>query len=135
MTLKWLYLKVEWPLKLRENQVQRPVATLLPGEAFTFRKSNGQFYKTQFEEAMTYQWKDGIIHFHRADIVEVVETLENWYDVRIEIKDAEKITEKLVHRIDTRKMNIDEVLEGINLVTNYRFEKIRKSEYTVAPKD
>ena len=109
-------------------------ATLIPGEAFTFQKSNGVYTTTQLANTAVYGWKEGIIHFHRANIEEVVEALENWYSISIQIEDNSKTYESLVHRIDTRKMDLQQVLEGISLVANYRFKKTGPYEYLVVPK-
>ncbi|MEO1261988.1 MAG: FecR domain-containing protein [Bacteroidota bacterium] len=121
---------------ITENEIERTLATLSPGEAFTFSKSSGEFSKKQFVGKASYQWQGGVIHFQKAHIQEVVETLEDWYGVSIRIAEEAKITETLVHRIDTHKLNIDEVLDGINLVANdYEFKKIKDKAYIVAPKD
>lgn len=109
-------------------------ATLTPGEAFTFLKSNGVFTTKQLTNTAVYGWKEGIIHFHRANIEEVVEALENWYSINIKIEDNSKTYESLVHRIDTRKIDLQQVLDGISLVANYRFEKTGPYEYLVVTK-
>lgn len=123
-------------VEITENEIKRTVATLSPGEAFTFSKASKVFSKKHFQVKASYQWQDGVIHFQRARIHEVVETLEDWYGVTIQIAKEDKITETLVHRINTHKLNIDEVLAGINLVANYyKFKKIKDKEYKVTPID
>jgi len=120
-------------VQLMENERVRSLDTLMPGEAFTFQKSSKEFAIKSLQDPVRYQWNDGIIRFNRASINEVVETLENWYGISITIQDRDQIHETLVHRIDTKKMTLDQVLEGINLVARYRFEKISKEEYVVKP--
>ncbi len=120
-------------VQLMEKERVRSLDTLMPGEALTFQKSSKEFVTQSLQNSVRYQWKDGIIRFRRASIDEVVETLENWYGISIIIQDRDQIHETLVHRIDTKKLTLDQVLEGINLVARYRFEKISKYEYVVNP--
>ena len=116
------------------NKGAEQLATLSPGETFLYQNSNGAFSKKQITVDSNRQFQEGIIHFRHAGIRVVVETLENWYGVQIQVQNENSITETLVHRIDTRKMGIEEVLEGISLVAGYRFEKIGENKYALVIK-
>ncbi len=120
-------------LQLKEDTLIRTLDTLKPGEAFTFRKIDQNYTTNALQDTLRYAWKDGIIRFQRADIEEVVRILEEWYGIHIQIIDKKQIHETLVHRIDTRKMTFDQVIEGIHLVARYRFEKKSKNYYIVTP--
>lgn len=117
-----------------EGQSKTEVANLSPGEAFLYKKSNGVYSKMQLGNTAIYKWNEGLIQFHRANIHEVIESLENWYNISISMEDSSRTYESLVHRIDTKKMNLEEVLEGIGLVANYQFRKIENDEYLVISK-
>ena len=122
-------------VSLKEKKEETPAIILHPGEKAQFQKSTRQLSKNQLVEKSKSKWKDGVIFFLKADINEVVITLENWYNISITIKNKAKITERLVHRIDTKKMTLKEVLYGINLVAKYQIKKIADNEYIVTPKD
>ena len=119
---------------IQQGKALYKAATLSPGEAFTFEKESGEYSTKKLASLGVYEWPEGRIRFQRASVYEVVETLENWYDISIEFQNNTSTYESLVHRIDTRKMNLDEVLEGISLVANYRFEKTGKNEYLITLK-
>jgi ferric-dicitrate binding protein FerR (iron transport regulator) len=116
---------------LQADTSLRQLASLAPGEALTFRKANGLYSKSAIISPGEYEWKNGIIEFQRAGIREVAETLEDWYGISITIPEGSSIESTLVHRINTQKLELEEILEGIALVAPYRFEKIRKNEYEV----
>lgn len=112
-----------------------PALVLLPGEKAEYIKSTHQLSKNLLVEKSQSKWKDGVILFKRADIDEVVITLEKWYDITITIDDKAKITETLVHRIDTNKMSLEEIVRGINLVAKYEIMKTDNDEYHISIKD
>jgi len=133
-TIEVVLLEGKVAVDIEKGQQVYEAITLSPGEAFTFEKVSGSFYKKALKNTGAYDWKEGVINFHRAGIDEVIQTLENWYGITISIEDSSMTYESLVHRIDTRKMNLSEVLDGIGLVANYRFKKTGNDEYLVTPK-
>lgn len=116
-----------------EKGALNQVGLLLPGEIFTFLKEDGSFFKRQFSDSAIYDWQNGIIYFQRAEISDVVRRLEDWYGITINMSEKGKMNETLVHRIDTKKMTIQQVLDGISLVSKYHFEKISDREFIVKP--
>lgn len=120
---------------LDQDTAIQQIALLQPGESFTYQKNNGQYIKANFEDTLSYLWKDGIIYFERASIKKVVEILENWYSIKINLPTHELAEETLKHKVDTRKMDIDEVIAGINLVMKkYTYVKTGSNTYTVESK-
>lgn len=119
----------------KEKKGKTPGLILQPGERAQYKKSTRQLSKNHLFEDSDSKWKDGVILFRRANIEEVVITLEEWYDVSIAIDNNAKITDALVHRIDTKKMSLEEAVNGINLVAKYEITKTENNEYFVSLKE
>lgn len=102
-----------------QNGNSESIGTIKPGEKFRYNKSAGNYHQYTFVSQAEYNWLTGIIQFEGSGTQRVAETLENWYNVSIHIDSALAQNESLFFRIDTKKMTIAEVVEGINLVTTY----------------
>lgn len=118
-----------------KDSLTMPADTLQPGEAFSFSQQLGESQTHTISTPHIYQWTGGIIRFQRASLDEVVETLQRWYGIEIRIDPGADIQQTLVHRIDTRKMTLEELLAGIDLVATYRFEKVADRTYIVKADD
>ncbi len=119
----------------KEGEAELRSLILRPGEKAQFQKSTQKLSKNRLVENSKSSWNDGIIIFQRADVDEIVATLENWYDINISIPNRERITGNLMHRINTKKMSLDEIISSINLVSKYQIIKIKDHEYEVKPKE
>jgi transmembrane sensor len=56
-----------------------------PGEQIQYRSSNQVLIKKPFDMARVAGWKDGVLFFDNADLMDVVNSLERWYGVTITI--------------------------------------------------
>jgi len=108
--------------------------TLEPGDLFAYHKIDKTHTTERFDDNAPYAWRDGIIYFYRADVHEVAQTLQNWYDVTITIEQDSSIQGTLVHKFDANELTLEQALRGISLVSNYRFEPIGKDAYRIVPK-
>lgn len=72
--------EVNQPSDLKDNPY-----LLIPGEQISYSVDAKKFEKLRNEDDEDYLWKDGIISLKHADLDEVVEKLERWYGVKIEI--------------------------------------------------
>lgn len=120
-------------IEIGPSEDRQLAASLSPGESFAYQRQTGAYEVKTVTNTEAYRWQDGIIRFQRASLREVVETLEDWYDIDIRMEAAEAIEASLVHRIDTRKLPLEEVLQGIGLVAPYHFVKQSNNTYTVKP--
>lgn len=59
---------------------------LLPGESINYDNSNHAFSQVStYNPILEFGWKDGILAFENASVKEVVQTLERWYNVDIQL--------------------------------------------------
>lgn len=114
---------------------QRDTAVRMsPGEQLTYHHEIQQVEKERFVSDAPYAWKNGVIYFLKADVKEVALTLEEWYGKHFVIKGDSLISGKLVHRYDTKKLTLNEVLQGISKVMDYRFEVQTHGDILILPK-
>ncbi len=107
---------------------------LEPGDLFAYHKVHKTHTKERFDDNAPYAWRDGIIYFRRADVHEVAQTLQNWYDVKITIEQDSLIQGTLIHKFNTKELTLEQALRGISLVSNYQFEPTGKGAYRIVPK-
>lgn len=126
---------IEGKVTIHQDDLSVPLDSLRPGQKIRYSKSDSEYKKDSIAQYGLYQWKQGLIQFEGASITEVAEILENWYGIVVTIEQPLKRDEQLVHRIDTRKMSIEEVITGINLVAKYHYyEQVNATTYLVRSK-
>lgn len=125
---------VEGSVEVQWTMQQGAAVQIQPGEQLTYHRQKKQVDKERFLADAPYAWKNGVIYFVKADVWEVARTLEQWYDTEFIIKGDSAITSKIVHRFDTNKLSLDEVLKGISTVMDYRFEKQSDGHVLILPK-
>lgn len=59
---------------------------LNPGEGISFDRNDQQAVKYRFDVAKAAVWKDGILTFENDTFDQVVQKLERWYGVRIDVE-------------------------------------------------
>lgn len=106
---------------------------LSPGDLFAYNNSNEKYTTEQFEQDEPYAWRDGILVFQKATVQEVAQKLQEWYGIKFTIEDEEQIQGKLVLRYDTRNVELDEILQYIGAVMDYRFIRKAKKEIIIRP--
>ncbi len=129
----------EIAVSLVEGQVQVRYAPqdsiiLYPGEQFSYDKQTQQSSTATFIGDQPYAWKDQVIYFYKNNVNEVVNILTQWYDVTFAIQDTALMETELVHRVDTKKRTLKQVLEQISSVADYTFEMKDGNQITVKPK-
>ncbi|HMO38139.1 MAG TPA: FecR domain-containing protein [Saprospiraceae bacterium] len=119
---------------LRAMDTIENLVTLAPGEQFKYDLQQHNYELQVFENDRPYAWRNGIIYFDGADVREVAQTLERWYDVRFTLHNDILMSSELVSRYDTKRFRMQEVLNHITQVTDYRFEYLSEGEYLIRPK-
>lgn len=56
-----------------------------PGEGFVIPKQGGEIKKVAVDPLLEFGWKDGMLVFKDNNLVEVVQALERWYGVKINV--------------------------------------------------
>jgi hypothetical protein len=116
-----------------QNIVPKSVI-LKPGESFSINSGISRISKYSLDSTVYVDCQNSIIYLKGANIFQITSILEEWYNVKFVLKDNQDFSGKIVHKIDTRSMDITEVIEGINLVSPFRITKNQKNEYIIAKK-
>ena len=101
------------------NESATLVKELQPNELAIFDKSNQQISKSKINPEKYIAWKSGKLIFRDDKMNLVVEKLERWYNVEIEIKDKE--IADYVYTATLIDESIDQVLKMLSLSAPIRY--------------
>ncbi len=106
-----------------DNSINSDAEVLLnPGEQICVDLANEQFKTRSFDPLEITGWKNGIIYFKESGLDEIVETLENWYDVEISVIDRYGASKKnhWTYTGQFGNQSLEYVLKGIGYVKGFR---------------
>ncbi|MGM9508843.1 FecR family protein [Larkinella sp. GY13] len=98
-------------------------AKLVPGEQLIYTEKQVDFEVRPFDREEIFNWQNGILSFKKSSLSEVVEKLENWYGVRVELKGkipGNKNDWKYSGSYEDQ--TLDNVLTGISFVKKFAYE-------------
>ncbi len=71
---------------IREGKTQSREYVLSQNERVSISGSSSQLVKVEkFDPEEVLSWKDGVLFFKRASLIEIITELERWYDVKIHV--------------------------------------------------
>jgi transmembrane sensor len=109
--------KVE-ELNQTSGEEQKPYL-LIPGEQIRYSVDAKNFEKLRNEDDEDYLWKDGIISFKQTDLDDVVEKLERWYGVTIDVTNQ---TNSVVNYDGIfSNQSLDNVLKAMSFSLNFKY--------------
>ena len=112
--------KIDEEVKEGSNQIAR----LEPGQQLLYEQIDHNYKVKAYDAMEVLAWREGILYFKKAKLSQVIEKLESWYGVEIEIKG--KVTSKDKEKLYTGVYNnqsLDDVLEGISFVKDFTYTK------------
>ncbi len=98
-------------------------AQLVPGQQLVYTENKAAFEVRAFNRDEVLSWQRGILNFRQSSLTEVVEKLENWYGVRVELRGkrpANKNEWKYSGTYDNQVLG--NTLAGISFVKNFAYE-------------
>lgn len=93
---------------------------LEPSEMAVYSTSDKVIKKKNFDEKLVTSWKDNILIFEKASIGEVVDQLEKWYGVNIDMQLKTPIVG--MYSGEYKDKSLDIVLEGIGYASGFQYE-------------
>ena len=104
-----------------KGQKDEGMVILLPGQKAELNKTTGRLMVKQVNVRMDAAWHDGLIPFEQADIFEIAQTLERFYDVKIILSPDIK-ADKTYSGVLKKKDTIDAVLKSLtnSIPINYK---------------
>jgi len=98
-------------------------ARLVPGEQLVYTEKKAGFKVGTFDRDEVLSWQTGVLSFRKSSLTEVVEKLENWYGVRVELK-GKRLGDKNDWKYSGSYDNqtLDSVLTGISFVKKFAYK-------------
>jgi len=103
-----------------ENTLNGLSLELHPMEMATFDKRSNEITKKQFYYDQKIGWKDGILVFTEANLDQIVERLENWYDVKIKIEKNVKLERRFNGKFENN--SLEYILKALAFTSDFEFE-------------
>ncbi len=112
--------KVKVENTLRSSKSKEPdVVYLLPNRKASYVKGEGRLITSDFVNGHETGWKDGIIYFNNASEKDVIERLERWYGVDIEVENKSSAKWDLIASFNNQ--SLEEVLLSISHTANFTY--------------
>lgn len=110
---------------LKDEEV---IASLLPGQLFTYKKEEQQYEVSETELTTVTDWTNETFIFRDETIENIMRKLSRWYNVDIEVSD--NIKEMHYTGILSRKQPLTETLEALRMTNelDFNFPKEKKVE-------
>lgn len=112
---------VEGSVNVREGQ--KVLATLSPGEQFTYQKTTGEYNTTQANISAITGWTEGKFVFRNEPIGSIMAELSRWYNVEISV--SEDIQDIRYSGILSRKQPLTDILNILQLTNELDFKFYR----------
>lgn len=93
---------------------------LNPGEESIISETEQEFHKNQVDVTKSILWIDGILTFEKTPIKEVIEILERWYGVKIEVKG--KVARSLCSGTFQNNEMLDNVLDVLSSSVGFEYQ-------------
>ncbi|EKJ90847.1 protein of unknown function (DUF4974) [Bacteroides finegoldii] len=115
---------LEGSVNVREGQ--KVLASLSPGEEFTYRKTDGEYNVTPANISVTTGWTEDKFIFNNETIGTIMTELSRWYNVEICVSDD--IRNLRYSGILSRKQPLTEILNILHLTNelDFKYYKDRK---------
>lgn len=101
------------------NTVGHTLASLEPGELFTYHKGAGTFGKENADLEPLVSWKDDVFVFRDEEISDIIQTLSRWYNVSIRLDD--NIRNTRYTGVLSRKQSLVETLDALRMTGELDF--------------
>lgn len=113
----------------REDQV---LATLTPGQLFTYRKNEAEFHVESTDLSTVTDWTNGTFIFRNEPIENIMRKLSRWYNVDITVNEA--IKDIRYTGILSRKQPLMETLDALRMTNELDFNLHKDKKIDVQEK-
>lgn len=111
---------VEGALKVYAKQSPQTCVTLKPNEQVTIK--DGKMSIDHITDSDYFLWKDGIYTFNNERLLDIIEKLQLYFDVKIVVKDPGIFNVRYTGKFRQRD-GIDEILRIIQKIQKFRVQK------------
>lgn len=117
-------------VKKHRKEQETKVIALEPNASVTYLKKHDKFTKNKVNADRLTSWRNGMLIFDNAPLVQVADQLENWYGVQIHIDEALKGKNRYTMRIN--KESLRETMRLLRMTTAMQYRKENNHLYFIA---
>lgn len=92
---------------------------LSPGEGISMNEKSGNAAKYSVDPKRAFQWKDGVLYFHKANFDEVINKLGRWYGVEFIVENYNR--EKWEYSAEFRNDYLSNVLQSMSFTKGFEY--------------
>jgi transmembrane sensor len=101
-----------------------PVTRLKPGQQLAYSRLDQKYTVSTYDSLEVLGWREGILYFKKASLNQVIQKLEAWYGVDIEVTGKVPARAAEWHYTGSYKnQRLDDVLAGIAFVKSFTYKK------------
>ncbi|GEO03860.1 iron dicitrate transporter FecR [Adhaeribacter aerolatus] len=113
-------------VKIEKSQPgnKNQLAILQPGQQLQYSQIDLTYKVSGFDAQAILSWREGILYFKQANLEEVIQKLESWYGIHIQVSGKIPGKKQEWHYTGSyQNESLDDVLTGIAFVKNFTYEK------------
>ena len=119
-------------IKVKNNQSPEKLSAILePHQMIRIDENTDRYVVQTFDETAISGWTDGILYFKNAGISEIVQKLERWYNVEVQVK-GELGVKAFSGEFDNE--SLDKVLNGIGFSLHFQYS-IKGRKVVIQPNE
>jgi transmembrane sensor len=113
---------------ISNEKTEKEFEMLLPNSQLTYFKKNNNYVKKVVDVSRYMAWRNGKLVFNDEPFAQVVRKINNWFNVKIEIKDKELLDYK--YKATFENESLYQILELLKMTApiEYRFIKAKVNE-------
>lgn len=115
---------VEGSLKVTDKLNVNNSVVLKPNEQVSYK--NGKLSVSPISNADYFLWREGIYSFDNERLIDIMQKLELYYDITIEVKDPEIFNVTYTGKFRQRD-GIDDILRILQIIQPFKIEKDREN--------
>lgn len=116
-----------------QSNMEKGAKILMPNQQASFNPVNRTITVKEVKISPYLAWTSNTLHFDMVPFTEVVNTLQQWYDIEVELKNPEAGTECLV-RAKYEKESLETVLNGLQLLVDFEYKFINHQKIIITMK-
>jgi transmembrane sensor len=111
-------------IKRQTKTGSRQLARLQPGQQLVYDRKDQGYTVSAYDSLEVLAWRTGVLYFKKATLSQVVEKLENWYGVDLELQgQVSGKDNQWLYTGSYDNQRLEDVLEGISFVKGFTYQK------------
>lgn len=101
------------------------ITNLIPGQQLIYDQTAHAYKVIAYDPMEVLSWRKSILYFKKANLEQVIQKLESWYGIKVQVSGQIPGKNKEWHFTGSyQNQSLDDVLAGIAFVKRFTYEKI-----------